>query len=121
MNTENRTDQALVVERKSQTDGTNTYGPVSVTPQLGETYWSYRVLLSERQAIVGFPKFFTIGIGFAIEDADWNTNLPYTCDAAEIADHISENKGDASIPDKSVIEAIRLIQAAIAEDVAASA
>ena len=30
------------------------------------------VRLSDAQAILGFPKYLTIGIGFAIED-DWNT------------------------------------------------
>jgi hypothetical protein len=111
----------LAVERKAQTDGTNTFGNIALTPQLGESYWSYRVLLSERQAIVGFPKFFTIGVGFAIEDDDWNTNLPYTCDAVEIFNHIKDNKGDASISDEDCVAAIKLIQDAIVLDLQAVA
>ena len=113
--------RTLTVERKGQVDGTNTFGNVAMTPQLGEAYWSYRVLLSERQAILGFPKFFTIGIGFAVEDEDWNTNLPYTSDAVEIFDHIKDNKGDDAISDEDCIAAIRLIQEAIAADQAGDA
>lgn len=82
-----------------------------LTPPIGEDYWLFRVPLSDEQAIVGFHKFGTIGIGFQRED-DWNTNLPYSCDAAEIFDHISHNKGDDSISDESCIEAIKLVQEA---------
>ena len=71
--------------------------------------------LSEAQAIVGFPKFFTVGIGFAQEE-DWNTNLPYTCDADEIYDHIAHNKGDDSITREDCVPAIRLVQEAAAAD-----
>lgn len=106
----------LTVERKAQQDETPNFGGLMLTPKLGEAYWSYRVLLSERQAIVGFPKFFTTGIGFAIEDEDWNTNFPYTVDAVEIFNHIKHNKGDDSIADEDCIAAIRLIQEAIAAD-----
>ena len=38
-----------------------------ITPPLDEDYWLFRVKLYEDQAIVGFPKFGTIGIGFAQE------------------------------------------------------
>lgn len=111
----------LTVERKEQQNETPQFGGLMLTPKLDETYWSYRVLLSEQQAIVGFPKFFTVGIGFAVEDEDWNTNLPYTCDAVEIFDHIKDNKGDDSISDEDCIAAIRLIQEAIAADQAGGA
>lgn len=83
---------------------------VLVTPPLDEDYWLLRVKVSETQAVVGFPKFFTIGIGFAIEE-DWNTNLPYSCDAEDIFKHISHNKGDESILDSDCVEAIKMIQA----------
>ena len=69
--------------------------------------------LSEIQAIVGFPKFFTVGIGFAQEE-DWNTNLPFTCDADEIYEHIAHNEGDDSISREDCIAAIRLVQEAAA-------
>src|SRR5258708_977625 len=86
----------LVLETKGQPDKTPHIGPVMMTPPIDEDYWAFRVRLSEKQAIVGFPKFFTVGIGFAREE-DWNTNLAYTCTADEIYDHIAHNKGDDSI------------------------
>jgi hypothetical protein len=88
-------------------------GFLMLTPPIGESYWSHRIALSEKQAIVAFPKFGTIGIGFQQEDTDWNTNLPYQCPAEEIFRHISKNKGDESISDADCIEAIRIIQSAI--------
>lgn len=80
-----------------------------------EDYRTYRVRLGDKQAIVGFPKYHTVGIGFAVED-DWNTNLPYTCDAERIYEHIECNKGDDSISDEDCIAAIRLIQDAARAD-----
>lgn len=67
---------------------------VLVTPPIGEDYWIMRVPVSDKQAVVCFPKFFTIGIGFQNE-TDWNTNLPYTGDAEDIFRHIAHNKGAA--------------------------
>lgn len=87
-------------------------GLVMITPPLDGDYWLFRVRLSNTQAIVGFPKFGTIGIGFQREDEDWNTNLPYSCDAAEIFNHISDNKGDDAIADEDCIAAIGLVQEA---------
>lgn len=106
----------LLLERKDQRNETPMFGGLMLTPKLDENYWSYRVLLSEKQAVIGFPKFFTVGIGFAVEDEDWNTNLPYTCDAVEIFNHIKDNRGDDAISDEDCIAAIRLIQEAIASD-----
>jgi hypothetical protein len=102
----------LTLETRDQADTTEHIGPALLTPAISEDYWSYRVQLSERQAVIGFPKFYTTGIGFAAEDADWNTNLPYTCDTEEIFQHIKKNKGDDAITDNAVRAAIRLIQAA---------
>lgn len=82
---------------------------VAITPAIGEDYWLIRVPVSENQAVVCFPKFFTIGIGFQ-KETDWNTNLPYTCSSEQIFNHISHNKGDDSITDESCIEAIELLQ-----------
>lgn len=87
---------------------------VMTTPPLDEDYWIFRVKLHEDQAIVGFPKFTTIGIGFAQEE-DWNTNLPYTCDAQQIFDHIKHNKKYEEISDESCINAIQLIKNAVAK------
>jgi hypothetical protein len=74
------------------------------------------VVLSKGQAIVGFPKFYTIGIGFAVEDADWNTNLPFTCSTDEIFEHIKHNKGDEAIADEDVVRAIAMVQDAARTD-----
>jgi len=84
---------------------------VLITPPIDEDFWIFRVPLSDKQAIVGFPKFFTIGIGFQVEE-DWNTNLPYTADAKKIFNHISHNKWDDSISDADCIAAIRIVQEA---------
>lgn len=89
-------------------------GSLLLTPRINEGYWLFRVQLSDKQAVVGFPKFSTIGIGFQKEE-DWNTNLPYSCEAEKIYEHIKHNQGDESVPAESVIEAIKLIQAAAAE------
>ena len=88
--------------------------PVGVitTPPITPEYWLFRVKVSETQAIVGFPKFFQCGIGFAVEKDDWNTNLPSTCEAEEIYEHIKVNKGDKKITKASCIKAIKMIQQA---------
>lgn len=117
---------ALKLESKVQPDGTtrtrtgNNSAELMLSPALGEDYWTYRVKLSNTQAVVGFPKFGTIGIGFAREDVDWNTNLPYKVEAERILAHIRKNKGgdgttphpDDQISDDDVLEAIRMIQVA---------
>lgn len=105
----------LVLETKNQQDQTPHVGVVAITPSLGEDYWTYRVRLSDSQAIVGFPKFGTIGVGFAVEE-DWNTNLPFTCDADQIYEHIADNKGDDSISREVCVEAIRMVQQAATAD-----
>ena len=99
----------LNLEIRGQENKTPVVGPAMLTPSIDEGYWAYRVKVSETQAIVGFPKFLTIGIGFAQEE-DWNTNLPYTCDAEEIYQHIAHNKGDDAISREHCIAAIRMIQ-----------
>jgi hypothetical protein len=105
----------LRLERRDQHDETVRIGPVALTPPVGEDYWTYRVGLSEAQAVIGFPKFGTIGIGFAVEE-DWNTNLPYSCSAKEIRKHIWHNRADQSITKEMVEKAVELIrQAAIAD------
>lgn len=101
----------LILETKAQPDETAKIGPLMLAPPVDEDYWLFRVRLSETQSIVGFPKFTTIGIGFAVED-DWNTNLPYTCAAEQIYDHIKHNKADKTITRSACLAAIRLIQAA---------
>ena len=85
---------------------------VMMTPPVGdEDYWLFKVMVSDKQSIVGFHKFMQIGVGFQLEE-DWNTNLPSTSSAEEIFNHIDHNKGDDAIHDERCIEAIKMIQAA---------
>jgi hypothetical protein len=107
----------LKLEKRAQRDETTYVGKVIISPIVDEDYWRYRVRLTNEQAIVGFPKFGIIGIGFQIED-DWNTNLPFTESAEHILEHISHNKGDDTISDADCIAAIRLIQEAARYDIA---
>lgn len=109
----------LKLERRNQPDKTGRVGFAMITPTIDEDYWEYRVRLTEKQAVVGFPKFMTIGIGFAVEE-DWNTNFPYTVDAEETFQHIKCNKGDDAISDDDVRAAIVLIQEAVKADKAAA-
>jgi hypothetical protein len=106
---------SLRLETKGQAPQPEVAPGIMITPALDEDFWAYRVVLSERQAIVGFPKFTTVGIGFAMEE-DWNTNLPYTCDAHDIFRHIAHNKGDDTISDADCLAAIRLVQEAVKAD-----
>jgi hypothetical protein len=80
-----------------------------ITPPVGQDYWLFRVKLFKEQAIVGFPKFGTIGIGFAVEDENWNTNLPYSYSPEHIYSHIQENKKYDEITKDDCIEAIALV------------
>lgn len=125
------TPDALTLERRSEardetavlTSDAPASGPggatvVMLTPPIKSDYWAYRVRVADGQAVVGFGKFGTIGIGFAEEEV-WNTNLPYTADAEMIRRHIWHNR--APLPDSVesaalVVRAIELIQAAVAED-----
>jgi hypothetical protein len=114
----------LTLEIQGQPDETGVIetpsgGTILLTPPVSDSYWKYRVQLSDTQSIIGFPKFSTIGIGFAVEN-DWNTNLPYTQDAEKIFNHIDHNKGDDNITDEDCITAIKLIQEAATDAKAAS-
>lgn len=82
---------------------------ILITPPIDKDYWVVRVKLFEDQYINAFPKFITIGIGFAIEE-DWNCNLPYTSDAEEIRKHIWHNRRYVAIGKKKTIKAIEMIQ-----------
>lgn len=109
----------LILETKDQPNKTlrkkineNTF---IVAPWTDEKYWRYRVAVSENQAIVGFPKFNTVGIGFQIEE-DWNTNLPYTEKAETILNHIWHNRGkgnNGTTFRQRCLDAIRMIQQTI--------
>ena len=80
-----------------------------ITPPIGQDYWLFRVKLFKDQAIIGFPKFGTIGIGFAVEEDNWNTNLPYSFSPEQIYSHIKANKKYDEITKEDCIEAIALV------------
>lgn len=109
----------LQLERRDQADETGVIETEGVTvlftPPVSEDYWEYRVRVSDGQAVIGFGKFGTIGIGFAVEDGSWNTNLPYQVPAEQIAAHIDINR-PKGLRRAKVIEAIRIIQAAAHAD-----
>lgn len=121
----------LVLERQGQDDQTPEIrtpgGSALLTPPINADYWAYRVTVADGQAIVGFPKFNSIGIGFAVEE-DWNTNLPShiapgqrktpenRVAAQELLDHIRHNLGEHQVPDEVLIRAIEMIQEAVEED-----
>lgn len=88
-----------------------------MTPKVGEDWWLFRVKVSKDQAILGFPKHMTIGIGFSKEDSNWNKNLPYcTPEGVDgLYRHIEENKGDDNISRKVCIVAIEMIKTAVEE------
>lgn len=91
---------------------TNGLEVLMITPPLDEDYWAMRVKLKHGQAIVAFPKFGTIGCGFA-KEKDWNTNLPLmSCTAEEIYAHIKHNKRHRDISDEECLSAIRALQEA---------
>lgn len=110
---------ALRLEKKEQADKTWTDLGISrgilLSPIVDEDYWRYRVVLSDSQAVLGFPKFDTCGIGFAREE-DWNLNFPYWQSTEKVFNHIKRNKGDDNISDEDCLAAIRLIQEAARED-----
>ena len=85
-------------------------GTMAITPPLDADYFIARVPLFKDQAIVIFPKFFTIGCGFAKEEEDWNTNLPLSTEAEQIYNHIKVNKHYDEITDEQCIAAIRELQ-----------
>jgi len=84
-------------------------GVAMLTPPINEDYWVFRVPLYKDQALVAFPKFTTIGIGFAQEE-DWNTNLPYTVDAQQLYEYIEHNRLYEEITKEQIIEAINLLK-----------
>jgi hypothetical protein len=101
----------LKLEIRNETDRTVRLGNIIMGPVVDENYWTFRVKVSDDQAIVGFQKFGSIGVGFAKEE-DGNTNLPSTCSTLEIYNHIKHNKGSSSISRDRCLRAIKLIQIA---------
>jgi len=86
---------------------------VMMTPAITEDYWIMRVKVFRNQAIVAFPKFGLIGVGFA-QESDWNTNLPYQTPAERLYQHIEVNKKYKTLTKERCIEAIKMLQCACA-------
>jgi hypothetical protein len=84
---------------------------LAMTPPIDKDYWTFRVKLHKDQAVIAFPKFGTMGIGFAIEE-DWNTNLPFRCKTEEICKHIWRNRKYEQITEYKVKRAIKILQKA---------
>jgi hypothetical protein len=84
---------------------------IMITPDINEDYWIMRVKLYKDQAIVAFPKFGLIGVGFA-QESDWNTNLPYQTPTEILYQHIKRNKKYRAISKATCIEALKLLQEA---------
>ncbi|WKW87095.1 hypothetical protein SEA_NICOLE72_58 [Microbacterium phage Nicole72] len=112
-------DETAVLTSDAPADAPGGPTVVMLTPPINSDYWAYRVRVADGQAVVGFGKFGTIGIGFA-EEEDWNTNLPYTSDAESIRRHIWHNRGEGieDTPEGAavVVRAIELIQDAVKAD-----
>lgn len=114
-------EEDLVLERRDQPDGTAVVGRpggggLIIAPPVSEDYWAYRVKVCEGQAVLGFPKMGTIGIGFAVEE-DWNSNLPYRFPARDILTHIQHNAGPLPAEDWPLAyRAIEMIQEAAYAD-----
>lgn len=83
-----------------------------ISPIVDEDYFLFRIHLYKDQYLLAFPKFSTIGIGFAKEEKDWNCNLPYSCETITIYEHIKHNKGYKEIKRSEVLKAIELLQVA---------
>ena len=90
----------------------DTVGSLIITPPIDEDYWIARAVLFKDQAIQCFPKFYTVGCGFAQEE-DWNTNLPLQVPAQELYQHIKHNKKYEEITEDMCLQAIRILQAAL--------
>jgi hypothetical protein len=106
-------DYGLVLERRSPDPP-----PLDFThPWADGVPWYYRVAVSDRQAVVGFPKFSTVGIGFEDEPGSLDLNLGYDRGTETIFRHVYSNKGDAAIADDACRQAISMVRDAAARDI----
>jgi hypothetical protein len=107
----------LKLRRRSQEDQTRVPGTnISIGRSGAEDYWTYRVDLTENQALIGFPKHGTIGIDFLHNRGE---DLPYTSDPEYLADFFAPGRlegGDTEISRAAVIRAIKMIREAVVED-----
>jgi hypothetical protein len=108
---------SMAIEKRPQKDRTIKSSTVLMMDPGTLDNWSYRVPVSKNQAIIGFPKFMTIGIGFE-KEVDWNTNLPYSSDAESILAHIWHNRGSDGSKRfrEKCLTAIRMIQEQATKD-----
>ena len=103
-----KTDHIVATNKQGEQVG------IMISPPTGEDYWSLRVKLHKKQAVVGFPKLGLIGVGFA-QEKDWNLNLPLDTrqsaeqNAKRIAQHIKSNKKHKVITIEMIEKAIVLI------------
>lgn len=98
--------------KKSNDEFVNKNGRVvaMITPAIDEDYYVMRIHMVKDQYINAFPKFGQIGIGFAIENDDWNANLPAPMNAMSIAKHIQHNKKYKKITLQNIMEGIDKLQ-----------
>jgi hypothetical protein len=86
-------------------------GIIMFTPDIDKDYYIMKVNLYKDQALVAFPKFGLIGVGFALE-SDWNTNLPYQTDTERLYNWIKRNKKYRAITKQTCLEGLKMLQAA---------
>jgi hypothetical protein len=84
-------------------------GIIMFTPDIDKDYYIMKVNLYKDQALVAFPKFGLIGVGFALE-SDWNTNLPYQTDTERLYNWIKRNKKYRAITKQTCLEGLKLLQ-----------
>jgi len=87
------------------------FGHGVISPVVSDDYWLFRVPLFENQALLAFPKCFTMGIGFAQEEVEQNVNLPYECGIETILKYLKRNKKYEDISDAKIREAIKMLKA----------
>jgi hypothetical protein len=112
--------ELILERRRDQVDKTGVANmpgvQILLTPPISEDYWAYRVIVADGQAVDEHDG----------KKSSWNTNLPYTSDAEQIADHIWRNRGSAlkavgkrdgkEAVHALIVEAIKLIQDAATAD-----
>lgn len=77
--------------------------------------WLFRVDVGGGQAVIGFPKYTTIGVGFEQEPESGNTNLPYTTPAKALLNHSWCNRGGMTATPEEALRAFELVQEAAQE------
>lgn len=105
----------LKLRRRAEEDQTQVAPNLSIGRSGGDDYWAYRVDLSDKQALIGFPKHGTIGVDFLHNHGQ---DLPYSVNPERLADFFSRGRllgGDETMPRANVIHAIKMIREAVVE------